>query len=178
MIGRTQGQMTVMRLVKMLNEGRRLPRPDSCPEQVRSSFLYNTNTSQLIAFWGFSINKQNLLIWTVLPRFLVGRFMSWCAGAGTKSPRGESPSQPWSRSWAPCSNSSSHNHMNFKCLEIKVVLAECSAVWDCLAASHIRAPPHRDSDTKTWDQQSNLRMNKSVPLNLLGYVCIYRDLHI
>ncbi|TWW58204.1 Tyrosine-protein kinase JAK1 [Takifugu flavidus] len=34
MIGSTHGQMTVMRLVKMLNEGRRLPQPDGCPEAV------------------------------------------------------------------------------------------------------------------------------------------------
>uniref|UniRef100_A0A8D3D214 non-specific protein-tyrosine kinase n=1 Tax=Scophthalmus maximus TaxID=52904 RepID=A0A8D3D214_SCOMX len=35
MIGRTQGQMTIIRLVKVLQEGRRLPRPESCPEPVR-----------------------------------------------------------------------------------------------------------------------------------------------
>ncbi|XP_070817879.1 tyrosine-protein kinase JAK1 [Chaetodon trifascialis] len=34
MIGRTHGQMTVIRLVKVLTEGRRLPRPDGCPEPV------------------------------------------------------------------------------------------------------------------------------------------------
>ncbi|KAF7657152.1 hypothetical protein LDENG_00031210 [Lucifuga dentata] len=34
MIGRTQGQMTVIRLVKVLAEGKRLPRPESCPEPV------------------------------------------------------------------------------------------------------------------------------------------------
>ncbi|XP_070689000.1 tyrosine-protein kinase JAK1 [Pempheris klunzingeri] len=34
MTGRSQGQMTVMRLVKVLTEGRRLPCPDSCPEPV------------------------------------------------------------------------------------------------------------------------------------------------
>uniref|UniRef100_A0A1A8QVV4 Tyrosine-protein kinase n=1 Tax=Nothobranchius pienaari TaxID=704102 RepID=A0A1A8QVV4_9TELE len=34
MIGQTHGQMTVMRLVKMLQDGRRLPRPDSCPAAV------------------------------------------------------------------------------------------------------------------------------------------------
>lgn len=39
MIGRTHGQMTVMRLVKVLTEGRRLPRPDGCPDPVRSSFF-------------------------------------------------------------------------------------------------------------------------------------------
>ncbi|XP_041646685.1 tyrosine-protein kinase JAK1 [Cheilinus undulatus] len=34
MIGKTQGQMTVFRLVKLLAEGKRLPRPDGCPEAV------------------------------------------------------------------------------------------------------------------------------------------------
>lgn len=36
MIGRTQGQMTVMRLVKVLTDGRRLPCPDGCPKPVRN----------------------------------------------------------------------------------------------------------------------------------------------
>lgn len=34
MMGKTQGQMTVIRLVRLLSEGRRLPRPDGCPEPV------------------------------------------------------------------------------------------------------------------------------------------------
>ncbi|XP_044216561.1 tyrosine-protein kinase JAK1 [Thunnus albacares] len=34
MIGRTHGQMTVIRLVKVLADGKRLPRPDGCPEPV------------------------------------------------------------------------------------------------------------------------------------------------
>uniref|UniRef100_A0A3B5AH25 Tyrosine-protein kinase n=1 Tax=Stegastes partitus TaxID=144197 RepID=A0A3B5AH25_9TELE len=34
MIGRTHGQMTIIRLVKVLQEGRRLPRPEGCPEPV------------------------------------------------------------------------------------------------------------------------------------------------
>ncbi|KAM3619310.1 uncharacterized protein V6R79_005999 [Siganus canaliculatus] len=34
MIGPSHGQMTVMRLVKFLSDGRRLPRPDGCPEPV------------------------------------------------------------------------------------------------------------------------------------------------
>uniref|UniRef100_A0A8C7ZLC0 Tyrosine-protein kinase n=1 Tax=Oryzias sinensis TaxID=183150 RepID=A0A8C7ZLC0_9TELE len=32
MIGRSQGQMTILRLVKVLQEGRRLPRPEGCSE--------------------------------------------------------------------------------------------------------------------------------------------------
>uniref|UniRef100_A0A3P8WN30 Tyrosine-protein kinase n=1 Tax=Cynoglossus semilaevis TaxID=244447 RepID=A0A3P8WN30_CYNSE len=34
MIGQTHGQMTIIRLVKVLQEGRRLPRPEGCPEPV------------------------------------------------------------------------------------------------------------------------------------------------
>uniref|UniRef100_A0A8C9ZJ19 Tyrosine-protein kinase n=1 Tax=Sander lucioperca TaxID=283035 RepID=A0A8C9ZJ19_SANLU len=34
MIGRTQGQMTIIRLVKVLSEGKRLPRPEGCPDWV------------------------------------------------------------------------------------------------------------------------------------------------
>ncbi|KFO96305.1 Tyrosine-protein kinase JAK1, partial [Calypte anna] len=34
MIGPTQGQMTVARLVRVLQEGKRLPRPPNCPEEV------------------------------------------------------------------------------------------------------------------------------------------------
>uniref|UniRef100_A0A8C7LLZ6 Tyrosine-protein kinase n=1 Tax=Oncorhynchus mykiss TaxID=8022 RepID=A0A8C7LLZ6_ONCMY len=37
MIGPTRGQMTVTRLVKVLEEGKRLPRPESCPGTVRST---------------------------------------------------------------------------------------------------------------------------------------------
>uniref|UniRef100_A0A672Z379 Tyrosine-protein kinase n=1 Tax=Sphaeramia orbicularis TaxID=375764 RepID=A0A672Z379_9TELE len=37
MIGKTYGQMTVVRLVNVLKEGRRLPRPEGCPEPVRNS---------------------------------------------------------------------------------------------------------------------------------------------
>lgn len=34
MIGPTQGQMTVTRLVRILAEGKRLPCPKNCPEEV------------------------------------------------------------------------------------------------------------------------------------------------
>ncbi|XP_070765517.1 tyrosine-protein kinase JAK1 isoform X1 [Enoplosus armatus] len=34
MIGQTHGQMTIIRLVKVLTEGKRLPRPDGCPEHL------------------------------------------------------------------------------------------------------------------------------------------------
>lgn len=34
MIGPTQGQMTVARLVRVLQEEKRLPRPPNCPEEV------------------------------------------------------------------------------------------------------------------------------------------------
>lgn len=34
MIGPTQGQMTVTRLIKVLEDGKRLPRPENCPEEV------------------------------------------------------------------------------------------------------------------------------------------------
>ncbi|XP_040897118.1 tyrosine-protein kinase JAK1 [Toxotes jaculatrix] len=34
MIGKSHGQMTIIRLVKVLQEGKRLPRPDGCPENV------------------------------------------------------------------------------------------------------------------------------------------------
>lgn len=43
MIGRSHGQMTVIRLVKVLTEGKRLPCPEGCPEPVRNCLLF-TNT--------------------------------------------------------------------------------------------------------------------------------------
>lgn len=39
MIGKTQGQMTIVRLVRVLQEGKRLPRPEGCPEPVRTRLL-------------------------------------------------------------------------------------------------------------------------------------------
>ena len=39
MIAPTQGQMTVIRLVDVLQEGRRLPHPEGCPEAVSYSLL-------------------------------------------------------------------------------------------------------------------------------------------
>lgn len=34
MIGKTHGQMTIIRLVKVLQEGKRLPCPKDCPDSV------------------------------------------------------------------------------------------------------------------------------------------------
>ncbi|XP_029001957.1 tyrosine-protein kinase JAK1 [Betta splendens] len=34
MIGKTQGQMTIVRLVRVLQEGKRLPRPEGCPDPI------------------------------------------------------------------------------------------------------------------------------------------------
>lgn len=41
MIGPTQGQMTVARLVRVLQEEKRLPRPPNCPEEVTQLHFYN-----------------------------------------------------------------------------------------------------------------------------------------
>lgn len=38
MIGPTQGQMTVARLVRVLQDDKRLPRPPTCPEEVREGW--------------------------------------------------------------------------------------------------------------------------------------------
>uniref|UniRef100_A0A7N8XNJ1 Tyrosine-protein kinase n=1 Tax=Mastacembelus armatus TaxID=205130 RepID=A0A7N8XNJ1_9TELE len=38
MIGKTQGQMTIIRLVKVLQDGKRLPRPENCPEWKQNSY--------------------------------------------------------------------------------------------------------------------------------------------
>uniref|UniRef100_A0A8C5GSB9 Non-specific protein-tyrosine kinase n=1 Tax=Gouania willdenowi TaxID=441366 RepID=A0A8C5GSB9_GOUWI len=38
MIGKTQGQMVVLRLVQLLKDGKRLPRPEGCPEPVRMNY--------------------------------------------------------------------------------------------------------------------------------------------
>uniref|UniRef100_A0A8C9ZU03 Tyrosine-protein kinase n=1 Tax=Sander lucioperca TaxID=283035 RepID=A0A8C9ZU03_SANLU len=47
MIGRTQGQMTIIRLVKVLSEGKRLPRPEGCPEYPPPSMMeVNKKTQQ------------------------------------------------------------------------------------------------------------------------------------
>uniref|UniRef100_A0A7N8WRM3 Tyrosine-protein kinase n=1 Tax=Mastacembelus armatus TaxID=205130 RepID=A0A7N8WRM3_9TELE len=47
MIGKTQGQMTIIRLVKVLQDGKRLPRPENCPEPVscyKLSFNFASQT--------------------------------------------------------------------------------------------------------------------------------------
>uniref|UniRef100_A0A7N8X2T7 Tyrosine-protein kinase n=1 Tax=Mastacembelus armatus TaxID=205130 RepID=A0A7N8X2T7_9TELE len=48
MIGKTQGQMTIIRLVKVLQDGKRLPRPENCPEPVSSRLSTNQRVRGLI----------------------------------------------------------------------------------------------------------------------------------
>ncbi|CAM5135734.1 unnamed protein product [Eretmochelys imbricata] len=65
MIGPTQGQMTVTRLVRVLGEGKRLPRPPNSPEEVdqlmRKCWIYNpadrTTFQNLIQGFEALINK-------------------------------------------------------------------------------------------------------------------------
>lgn len=151
MIGSTHGQMTVMRLVKMLNEGRRLPQPDGCPDTVRSCF-FNIQTP-LIAL-------QPPPMFHV---FLFGRFTSWCASAGTKSLSGESPSQPWSRSWATCSSSCNHNHTNVRGLGVKIQTTR----RDCPAGSFELRPTSPAEAKTSWLKLKlfYLRRSKSVRPN-------------
>uniref|UniRef100_A0A8B9HXC5 Tyrosine-protein kinase n=1 Tax=Astyanax mexicanus TaxID=7994 RepID=A0A8B9HXC5_ASTMX len=52
MIGPTQGQMTVTRLVRVLEEGKRLPKPEGCPEQSFTSFIhYRYSSTCLACLW-------------------------------------------------------------------------------------------------------------------------------
>lgn len=50
MIGRSHGQMTILRLVKVLQEGKRLPRPEGCSEAVSLvrffTFIFNLKAPQ------------------------------------------------------------------------------------------------------------------------------------
>lgn len=59
MIGKTHGQMTVMRLIKVLAEEKRLPRPDDCPEPVRNSCLFiNTTITQTQSVFIYKMNAK------------------------------------------------------------------------------------------------------------------------
>lgn len=51
MIGPTQGQMTVARLVRVLQEEKRLPRPPNCPEEVTQLYFYHS-------LLPFTVNEQ------------------------------------------------------------------------------------------------------------------------
>lgn len=51
MIGPTQGQMTVARLVRVLQEEKRLPRPPNCPEEVTQLHFHHS-------LLPFTVNKQ------------------------------------------------------------------------------------------------------------------------
>uniref|UniRef100_A0A672Z5C6 Tyrosine-protein kinase n=1 Tax=Sphaeramia orbicularis TaxID=375764 RepID=A0A672Z5C6_9TELE len=60
MIGKTYGQMTVVRLVNVLKEGRRLPRPEGCPEPVRNSPpLHNFKNLEKMLKFDLRFPKRN-----------------------------------------------------------------------------------------------------------------------
>ncbi|XP_036409514.1 tyrosine-protein kinase JAK1-like isoform X1 [Megalops cyprinoides] len=63
MIGRTHGQMTVHRLVKVLEEGRRLPCPPNCPEMVYAQMrrCWESAPEKRINFQGLIKVFQQLL---------------------------------------------------------------------------------------------------------------------
>ncbi|XP_060890941.1 tyrosine-protein kinase JAK1 [Labrus mixtus] len=63
MIGKTQGQMTVLRLVNLLADGRRLPRPDGCPETVYELMrkCWEQTPEQRITFERLIKELKNLL---------------------------------------------------------------------------------------------------------------------
>ncbi|XP_030647905.1 tyrosine-protein kinase JAK1 [Chanos chanos] len=63
MIGPTQGQMTVTRLVKVLEEGKRLPRPDGCPEKVYDMMkrCWESTPDRRIDFKGLIAAFQHML---------------------------------------------------------------------------------------------------------------------
>ncbi|KAJ8409417.1 hypothetical protein AAFF_G00228180 [Aldrovandia affinis] len=64
MIGRTHGQMTVTRLVKVLEEGQRLPRPLNCPETVYAQMqkCWESAPEKRISFKGLIKIFQQLLV--------------------------------------------------------------------------------------------------------------------
>ncbi|KAL2089705.1 hypothetical protein ACEWY4_014393 [Coilia grayii] len=69
MIGPTQGQMTVTRLVNVLEEGRRLPQPDACPDQVYAQMrkCWESTPDKRIDFKGLISVFQQMLDDSPLP---------------------------------------------------------------------------------------------------------------
>uniref|UniRef100_A0A8B9JIA3 Tyrosine-protein kinase n=1 Tax=Astyanax mexicanus TaxID=7994 RepID=A0A8B9JIA3_ASTMX len=63
MIGPTQGQMTVTRLVRVLEEGKRLPKPEGCPEQVYALMkkCWESTPDKRIDFKGLIAAFQQML---------------------------------------------------------------------------------------------------------------------
>ncbi|KAF7240234.1 Non-receptor tyrosine-protein kinase TYK2 [Varanus komodoensis] len=63
MIGATQGQMTVLRLIELLDRGKRLPSPKDCPYEVSLVPLHGLCASHT---WGC------MPVWSLLPALLCG----------------------------------------------------------------------------------------------------------
>ncbi|GAA6082224.1 tyrosine-protein kinase JAK1 [Tachysurus ichikawai] len=63
MIGPTHGQMTVTRLVKVLEEGKRLPKPDGCSDKVYAlmSRCWESTPDKRIDFKGLIADFQQIL---------------------------------------------------------------------------------------------------------------------
>lgn len=57
MIGKTHGQMTIIRLVKVLQEGKRLPCPKDCPDSV------SITSGNDLAFFVFIYTNPNTAYW-------------------------------------------------------------------------------------------------------------------
>ncbi|XP_028857628.1 tyrosine-protein kinase JAK1 [Denticeps clupeoides] len=63
MIGRSHGQMTVTRLVKVLDEGRRLPQPEGCPDMIYAQMrkCWESTPDKRIDFKGLISTFQQML---------------------------------------------------------------------------------------------------------------------
>uniref|UniRef100_A0AAY4DPY6 non-specific protein-tyrosine kinase n=1 Tax=Denticeps clupeoides TaxID=299321 RepID=A0AAY4DPY6_9TELE len=67
MIGRSHGQMTVTRLVKVLDEGRRLPQPEGCPDMIYAQMrkCWESTPDKRIDFKGLISTFQQMLVYSV-----------------------------------------------------------------------------------------------------------------
>lgn len=58
MIGPTHGQMTVTRLVNTLKEGKRLPCPRNCPDEVFTGRALYSYTTQILRFHSLNLSSK------------------------------------------------------------------------------------------------------------------------